>query len=71
MSVGRQRPSSRRYSPLAMDDEEIDELILSRLRQRRSQQAADRIVSAADLAAFSTSPSPASMTGSEHWPTRT
>jgi hypothetical protein len=39
-----------------MDDEEIDELILSRLRQRRSQQAADLTVGAADLAAFCSEP---------------
>lgn len=33
-------------------------LILSRLRQRRSQQTADRSVSAADLAAFFNEPEP-------------
>lgn len=44
--------------PLAMSDEEIDELILSRLRQRRGQQPADRTVSAADLAAFFNEPEP-------------
>jgi len=41
-----------------MSDEEIDELILSRLRQRRGQQPADRTVSAADLAAFFNEPEP-------------
>jgi hypothetical protein len=43
------------YSSVAVSDEELDELILSRLRQRRAQDAAgerhDRAVSAADLAA--------------------
>jgi hypothetical protein len=41
-----------------MDDEEIDELILSRLQQRRRQETADRAVSAADLAAFFNEPEP-------------
>jgi hypothetical protein len=53
-----------------MSDEEIDELILSRLRQRRGQQPADRTVSAADLAAFFNEPEPRIRTGSEHWLTR-
>jgi hypothetical protein len=43
-----------------VSDEELDELILSRLRQRRAQDAADetrdRAVSAADLAAFFNEP---------------
>jgi len=39
-----------------MDDEEIDELILSRLRQRRRLETADRTVSAADFAAFFNEP---------------
>jgi hypothetical protein len=44
--------------PARMDDEEIDELILSRLRQRRAQQAGDRTASAADLATFFNEPEP-------------
>ena len=44
--------------PARMDDEEIDELVLSRLRQRRAQQAGDRTVSAADLATFFNEPEP-------------
>ncbi len=39
-----------------MNDEEIDELILSRLRQRRGQDASDRTLSAADLATFFNEP---------------
>jgi len=44
--------------PARMDDEEIDELILSRLRQRRAQQAGARTASAADLATFFNEPEP-------------
>ncbi len=42
----------------AAGPEEIDELILSRLRQRRAQQAGDRTASAADLATFVNEPEP-------------
>lgn len=66
----RPRAGPRGYSSLAMDDEEIDELILSRLRQRRSEETADPTASAADLAAFFNEPNPVSRTGSERWPTR-
>jgi hypothetical protein len=44
--------------PARRDDDEIDELILSRLRQRRAQQAGDRTASAADLATFFNEPEP-------------
>jgi hypothetical protein len=39
-----------------MNDDEIDELILSRLRQRRGQESGDRTLSAADLATFFNEP---------------
>jgi len=39
-----------------MNDEELDELILSRLRQRRGQETGDRTLSTADLATFFNEP---------------
>jgi hypothetical protein len=52
------RPSAG-VPPLSQrHDEEIDELILSRLRQRRAQQAGDRTASAADLVTFFNEPEP-------------
>jgi hypothetical protein len=48
------------YSPVPMNDDELDDLILGRLRQRRGQDATratgDRTLSAADLAAFFNEP---------------
>jgi hypothetical protein len=53
-------PVAARLQFRAVSDEELDELILSRLRQRRAQDVAgktrDRAVSAADLAAFFNEP---------------
>jgi DNA-binding IclR family transcriptional regulator len=39
-----------------VNDEEIDELILNRLRRRRGQEPGDRTLSAADLATFFNEP---------------